>query len=191
MVNRPDSRGIEWEHLAIAQSLRVLVLSDTHGSLGLLKTAVTDLAPLDLILHLGDHSAPYPGLTDLTTVPVLAVAGNCDGEHGRDLPESMRLKLAGRSVFMTHGHRFSVKQTLDRLAIAAAQPPVAADLILFGHTHQYLDQVRMTVSGHPFRMLNPGSASQSFFQRNPSLALVLFAPASIQVFRYPSGVFKA
>ena len=178
--------AVDLEDLAGRSSLRILVLSDTHGSLGFFKKAIEALSPLDLVLHLGDHSAPYGSIAALSPSPVLAVAGNCDGEYSRNMADSLRLNLAGHPVFMTHGHRLRVKQTLESLLAAAAEPPVEADLILFGHTHHYLDREQTSSKGRPFRLLNPGSASQSFFNPNPSCALVLLEPGSIQVFRHSS-----
>lgn len=179
---------IDLDDLASRSSLRVLVLSDTHGSLRFFKKALEALTPIDLVLHLGDHAAPYDTLAAISPAPVLAVAGNCDGEHGRNMPDSIRLNLAGHRVFLTHGHRFRVKQTLDSLLEAAAEPPVEANLILFGHTHHYLDHVQTTSKGRSYRLLNPGSASQSFFNPNPSCALVLAekVPGTISVVRHTS-----
>ena len=88
----------------------------------------------DLVLHLGDCSRDaeelrrlYPGLD------IRCVRGNCDG-WGADAPETLQFNIDALPVYMTHGHRQSVKMTLDPLANAVHFS--GARLGLFGHTHQ-------------------------------------------------------
>ena len=52
--------------------------------------------------------------------------------------------LDGVKFFLTHGHRYSVKYTLDALLNAAYF--AGADMVLFGHTHRAM------------RVVNPGTA---------------------------------
>ena len=58
--------------------------------------------------------------------------------------------LAGKKILFTHGHGFSVKLGMERLYEAAKLN--AADLVLYGHTHEakteYIDGIHY---------VNPGS----------------------------------
>lgn len=113
--------------------MKVLVFSDSHGSVDPMCQAV-ELHRPDVVLHLGDTARDAEDLQRyFPALDIRAVRGNCDG-WGTDAPETMQFKLDGVSVFMTHGHRYSVKYTLDSLANAVHFS--GAKLGLFGHTHQ-------------------------------------------------------
>ena len=75
--------------------------------------------------------------------------GNCDREPVN--PEVQQLTLDGVKFFLTHGHRYSVKYTLDALLNAAYF--AGADMVLFGHTHRAVSE---TMQG--LYVVNPGTA---------------------------------
>jgi len=180
--------NLDLNAFARRQVLQALIVSDTHGSLRLLDTALSQLPDVELILHLGDHAAPYQELKTVTDLPVIAVAGNCDGRDGRDMPDTLHLSLAGTRLFLTHGHRFRVKHDLAELIAAATTPPVESDLILFGHTHRYLDSILTTEGGRPFRLLNPGSACLSPFNPHPSCAMLRIEAGRVEITRFTPDV---
>lgn len=174
----------------------LLVLSDTHGSRRLFELALQRHGgAIDLILHLGDHGGPLQELTDLARQaarPLLCVAGNCDSQRssGSPLPDSLRLTVAGCRLFLTHGHRFGVKHGLDELAIVGGEEPVAADLVLYGHTHHYHDETRVSADGRCFRLFNPGSASLSYYNPEATCALVHLSPVSIEIERLTADLLS-
>ena len=63
----------------------------------------------------------------------------------------LQLTLDGVKFFLTHGHRYSVKYTLDALLNAAYF--AGADMVLFGHTHRAVSE---TMQG--LYVVNPGTA---------------------------------
>ena len=139
----------------------ILIVSDTHGRQDRLVEVLrrTDAA---MLLFLGD------GLRDLMAVPeetvVRAVRGNCDF-IGRDVPELCTESIGPCCIFMTHGHRFGVKSSVESAAIAAAQ--AGADILLYGHTHQPLHRTlpEGTVLGgctlkKPLQIFCPGSLGE-------------------------------
>ncbi len=139
--------------------MNILVASDTHGRADLLQTAVERARP-DLILFLGD------GLRDLaalgTDTPTCAVRGNCDFFGLDDTPEQSTREIGRYRIFMTHGHRYGVKSSLES-AIAAALAR-EADVLLYGHTHIPFEKTLPrgtamggTVSEKPLLVLCPGS----------------------------------
>ena len=131
-------------------SVRVGVLSDSHGYSGRLNTilmAMEASGPLDALIHLGDG---YHDLRDLGVPlpPVYQVAGNCDFFRSDTLDV---VSLAGARLLLTHGHHQRVKQDLDGLfSLAAAEKVQAA---LYGHTHFQKMEIRSGVL-----LLNPGAA---------------------------------
>lgn len=126
-----------------------LVFADSHHAVEPMCLAVERHRP-DLVLHLGDLARDaedlarrFPGLD------VRSVRGNCDG-WGCDAPEALQFNIDALPVYMTHGHRQSVKQTLDALANTVYFS--GAKLGLFGHTHasEYKKFEKVT-------LFNPGS----------------------------------
>ena len=131
--------------------MKLLVLSDTHRSLGFAYEAIEKESP-DAVAHLGDHLSDAEDLSFAFQEPEFySVPGNCD--YAPSVRQSLLLELAGVRVFLTHGHLFGVKSGLDTLTAAAKD--MGAQLILFGHTHQALLEERNGVT-----LLNPGAAGR-------------------------------
>ncbi len=82
---------------------------------------------------------------------MLAVAGNCD--LACQEPATLQPSPEGFPLFLTHGHRFGVKQGFGELERAAEQ--AGAKAAFFGHTHQ-----PMLREGGPVALYNPGSVGQ-------------------------------
>ena len=131
--------------------MKLLVLSDTHRSLGFAYEAIEKESP-DAVAHLGDHLSDAEDLSFAFQGPdFYYVPGNCD--YAPTVPPSLTLEFDGVRVFLTHGHLFGVKSGLDTLAAAAKD--MGAQLALFGHTHQALLEERNGVT-----LLNPGAAGR-------------------------------
>ena len=135
--------------------MKILVFSDSHRSLSGMYAAI-DLHQPQQIIHLGDMmddaeevAGHYPKL------PFCLVPGNCDG-WGVATPAKKQIKLAGKSILLSHGHRWGVKRGYDA-AIADARA-AGADILLFGHTHVPLCQ--QLEDG--LWMMNPGPARSSY-----------------------------
>lgn len=130
---------------------KIAVISDTHGN----RTAVEMLFPIfeecDYIVHLGDTSddgskirARFPNKTYL-------VNGNCDFmKLGED---EFTLEIEGVKIFATHGHLYSAKHTLDKLAYRAKE--LGCGIVLYGHTHAADERDAGGV-----KLLNPGTLSR-------------------------------
>lgn len=132
--------------------MKVLVLSDSHSTLGFMQTCVEAVKP-DVIIHLGDYvqdgdflASEFPGIR------LLRVAGNCDRYRvPPDFPEILVETLGGVRVFMTHGHLHGVKLYLDKLIADGIR--CSANIVLYGHTHE--PDCRQLESG--MWIMNPGS----------------------------------
>lgn len=162
--------------LASLESAKILVFSDSHGTTDFLLRCVRDHADANLIIHLGDHCDLLAPLAARCPVPLLGVAGNCDGWAGRHLAQQHLLAVAGHRLFITHGHLYGVKQKLDKLLAAGAGEPYNADIILFGHTHHAIERPALH-DGREVLLLNPGSC----FTGRPGLL------ASALILRLKSG----
>ena len=138
--------------LESGDTMKLLVLSDSHSSLRFMMRCVEKVNP-NAIIHLGDHyddgealHEEYPG------IPFYQVPGNCDRYRcPPTVPEILIQKVAGVNLYMTHGHRHSVKATLTALLRDARASKVQA--VLYGHTH--VPDCRREEDG--LWVLNPGS----------------------------------
>lgn len=130
-------------------TVRILVVSDTHGNTGALCRAIEEQPTARTVIFLGD------GLRDAEDAQaryldrtVYTVPGNCDLAC-RD-PKVREETLGGKRLFFTHGHIYDVKYGLYRLDLAARQ--YGADIALFGHTHQPYEEY-----ADGLYLFNPGS----------------------------------
>lgn len=142
--------------------MRIAIISDTHGDQSALLRALKKAGPVDIVLHLGDHGSDLTAATGLFK-ECYAVSGNSDPK--RNLPEELLLNFCGHTLFICHGHRYGVKQGLQRLFYRGLD--IGADIVLFGHTHQAVQ-----VEEEGLLVLNPGSAGRPYPGDRPSFALL-------------------
>ena len=131
--------------------MRVIVLSDSHGSTGRLSTVLTVAeqgGPIDAILHLGDGYYDLLEL-DVPLPPVYQVAGNCDLFLSDTLDY---VTLSGAKILLTHGHYQHVKDGTDDLLELALEERCRA--ALYGHTHYQTMKWERGVL-----LLNPGAVN--------------------------------
>lgn len=95
-----------------------LVISDTHGDIFTAIEIIKKYPQINGIIHLGDYykdanrlKAQFPGLE------FFIVPGNCDFVF--DMPSDILLDIEGKRLLLTHGHRYDVKNGLERLEIKA------------------------------------------------------------------------
>lgn len=147
--------------------MRYFVVSDIHGDLAGVKTALQALnihglteilCPGDVLYHgprndLPEHYAPKEVIPLLNERAdhITAVRGNCDAEVDQmvlsfSVSEDYRvLSLNERTVYLTHGHVYGP----DHL------PPMReGDILLYGHTH-----IPRADRKDGIFLLNPGSIS--------------------------------
>ena len=144
--------------------MKILVVSDTHGTMYHLERLLAEQKDFSRILHLGDIEGEADYLEALAECPVDIVAGNNDFEY--DLPREKVITVGGHTIFMAHGHAHMVNYGKERLLTAAIQR--GAEVALFGHTHvPFFDDTRCVT------LLNPGSISKPRqANRLPSYAVI-------------------
>jgi putative phosphoesterase len=126
--------------------MKLLVVSDSHGSLEILKELKNRYGQeVNAMFHCGDSELP----ADSEVMKgYIAVRGNCDHDnrYSYDIVE----EIEGTRIFMTHGHRYDVKMSLSKLNDQANAN--GADFVFFGHSHQAgAEKIDHTL------FLNPGS----------------------------------
>ncbi len=118
--------------------MKLGVMADSHDNLVLIRIAVewfNDEGAVGAVVHAGDYVAPF-ALKELArlSVPLHGVFGNNDGEHAginKVMPQivdpPLHIGLGRRKIVVTHD--------LEALPDAARN---AADIVIFGHTHEPL-----------------------------------------------------
>ncbi len=129
--------------------MRILVVSDTHGDFHSLNRALQAQPTAEMIVHCGDGAEQQQYIKETQRdKQVVIVRGNCDWSS--DAPVFEVTEAGGKRIFVTHGHMYNAKFTLQQLVYAAREQQ--ADILLFGHTHQ-----AMTDYIDGLYMMNPGS----------------------------------
>ncbi len=133
--------------------IRVGVFSDSHGDLTGLKEALLHAGSLDLVLHCGDNYEDLVKAVAMSGVdaPYNGVCGNVD--IVRHAPNELELEVGGVKLFVTHGHLYDVKHSLNRLYYKSLE--VSADICLFGHTH-----IATVLQHDDLILMNPGSIAR-------------------------------
>lgn len=130
--------------------MRILIVSDTHGSLRNFDEIIEREKKIDMLLHLGDIEGDDDYMEAVMACPVHVVAGNNDFFSG--LPGELEIEVGKYKVFMTHGHGYYVSAGTKRLKQAARAR--GADIVMYGHTHRPEIDLEDDVI-----TINPGSLS--------------------------------
>ena len=127
--------------------MKILVVSDSHGDRqALLHLKEQYEHEVDAMIHCGDSELQS---NDQALQNFICVKGNCDLD-ARFSNESVR-DLGGYRFFITHGHLYNVRMTLQNLSYKAEE--VGANIVLFGHTHY----VGSELGTDQVLYVNPGS----------------------------------
>ena len=128
------------------------VLSDSHGNTHLIKKLQGDFYSSNYIIHLGDGAFDMQPYYFEFKDKIYQVDGNCDFvKLGLD---ELILKIEDIKVLIVHGHKFSVKHSLDSLVDYAISKN--CNLVLYGHTHIHKIDIIKGVY-----LVNPGTLSYS------------------------------
>lgn len=129
--------------------MRVLLISDTHGDTANLLKVLEKHNDINNIIFTGD------GLADIRLAKSLykdkifySVNGNCDFNFKEK--DELSFRLDQKSIFITHGHNYYVKSTLQNLYAHAVN--IEANIVVYGHTH-----IQKCDYENGVYMINPGS----------------------------------
>lgn len=187
MIFNLNIQPLELDKFASPDGISIALISDTHTSRSNpithpnLLPLLTEIHP-DVILHAGDIAMPL-SLVELGQIaPVYAVKGNRDISNFRSLPDAYAIQVAGKKVFLTHGHAPLLHYLIDkfhyfnhgfqfpRYYTYLKQIMDDAHVYLFGHTHIVFCQ---KVNGQLF--INPGAAcNPTKHDPHPSFAVLRF-----------------
>lgn len=157
---------------------KVLIVSDSHG----LESELTEIKrrhrdEVGLMIHCGDSEL---NLENEAIKNFLVVRGNCDDENR--FKNNLIEDYDGLRFFVTHGHRYSVKNSLLGLLYRAEEE--SANIVCFGHSHVLgAEMVRNTL------FVNPGSLRlpRERLERTYCILDISHAKVDLQVFDYYKG----
>ena len=129
---------------------KIIVVSDSHGYSSSLDSIISKHKDADIIIHCGDSNGELEEMQKKYKDKMYyAVKGNCD--LGSKLPTKIVEKIGKYTFFITHGHLYNAKWTLNELIAAAKKEN--ADFLLYGHTHTPLTEYY-----EGMYIINPGSS---------------------------------
>ncbi|WP_027364142.1 metallophosphoesterase [Desulfotruncus alcoholivorax] len=150
--------------------MKIGVLSDTHGLTSAAVQAVNQLGAIDALVHTGDHYSDALLLGSLFKIPVYAVRGNCDPHSNGQ--EDLTITIGGYKIFITHGHLYQVKSTLQPLFYRAQE--LGANIVIFGHTH-----IPLVTSENNILLFNPGSTTRPQPGYKATFGLINITPQGV------------
>ena len=151
-------------------SLRILVISDSHKRSDILEKILYSQPDAKAVFFLGDCESDMENMEFIfPDKKFYILSGNCD--YNSSYPSSAVATVAGKKIFYTHGHTLCVKYGIQRLLEAAKQN--GCQIALYGHTH-----VSNIVYEDGIYLVNPGSCAQGrdFYQ---SYAVIDIEPNGI------------
>ena len=110
--------------------MKVVIVSDTHGSHRNLEKVLKEEKPMDMLIHLGDVEGGEDYIAALADCPTHIVRGNND--FFSDLPGEEEFMMGGYHMFISHGHYYYVSMGEERLKEEARAR--GADIVMYGHT---------------------------------------------------------
>ncbi len=149
--------------------MKLLVFSDSHHDVDTMDAIILREQP-QMILHLGDHYGDALALRErYPHIPMRFVRGNTDFAYDGEAEHILHIE--GHRLYMTHGHLHHVKNNLKTIYLRGRA--MAADIVLFGHTHMPLHEEE-----NGFTLFNPGSCSPSFCGgQTPTYGCINVTPA--------------
>lgn len=152
--------------------MKILVVSDTHGDVKKVIDYIEDRGDIQKIFHLGDYTGDAKLIYSMTGIEVVKVKGNGDYTDTSTLEDQL-IEVEGHKIFLTHGHMYGVKTSLNSIFYKAKS--LGAEVLLFGHTHTTL-----LVEHEGITIINPGSPTIPRAGNKPSLAILTIDSEKIE-----------
>lgn len=151
--------------------MKIIVVSDSHTDVKSLKLIrERHLKEADLFIHCGDSQLMSD---DKEIQGYLTVRGNCDFDKHYPLDRVEKLNDQD-TLFMTHGHYYDVKYSMQRLYYKALE--VGASIVCYGHSHCIGAEMTEGIL-----FLNPGSVVLPRNTKEKTYAIITIASDELDV----------
>ncbi len=136
--------------------MKIIVFSDNHGNIDIIKKIMNHHPEINTYLHCGDycHHVEIPEL--------IRVVGNCDTTFGDEIKI---IQLCNRRILLTHGHLFP-RFNIEKALIAYAKK-MKCDIVCFGHIH-----VKVNKLVDDILLVNPSSLSYNYDNSEPAYVIL-------------------
>lgn len=148
--------------MAMLQSLRVDVVSDTHGYLS--EELLDELRGCDHIVHAGDICSRQ----DLKTLEGIAPVHLCLGNN--DYPYEYGTSIGREARFSLGGVRFQVVHHREQVR------PKTADVCVFGHIHRPV----LEYAENGTLIMNPGSPTSPRSSEGPTIGRLFIRNGKVE-----------
>ena len=151
--------------------MRILVISDSHGSLRNIEKAIEAQPDAKHVIFLGDGEKDIEEASYIYDDRIFhIVKGNCDFFSDRNTSDTVTIN--GIKIYFTHGH---FMRDVEKIVESARS--VNAKIALYGHTHvaytNYIDGVYL---------MNPGSITSPRDQFRGSYGVIDITDGGIITF---------
>lgn len=137
--------------------MKILVISDSHGSTNNILTLKKQIKKVDLVIHCGDGTEDFDFIKDYMKCDLWGVSGNMDSLNIYNAPRVIDREIEGKKIHIEHGDAFNDWNSGRRLnneTLLQAAKASGYDVIFYGHTH-----VQSIVNEDGIWLINPGSIS--------------------------------
>lgn len=150
--------------------MKVIIVSDSHGSIKNISQAISDNPDAEVILHTGDGALDMNEFSSCGKV-IYRVRGNCDG----DIPieDEEIVEIGGVNILLTHGHKYKVSYFKEPIADRAKESNCS--VAVFGHTHKAVVENFDNVL-----LINPGTCNKNR-SRNGAVSYALVEIENSQI----------
>ena len=156
-----------------ADTIRIGVLSDTHGNLSQSVLSIFEQRKLDAIIHAGDVGREQVLWQLELLAPTIAIRGNCDWAPAlQNLTTTIKRQLGASLLLVTHKPT-DLALELHRLKKSELSTPHIMGI--HGHTHiPRFEQLESNIW-----LLCPGSPVEPRGKSVPSVAILTLTPNSL------------
>jgi len=134
-------------------SVKILVVSDSHGVRGNLQKIINRETPFTYLIHCGDGADDLKHVKLPQNTVILNVAGNMDRIGSCE--RLIEITLEDTGFLICHGDQFGAHYDYERLLNEGARRGI--DIICCGHTHIPYRH------NHPPLLFNPGPADKGLY----------------------------
>ncbi len=141
--------------------MKLVVFSDAHGYKAIVQRILDFNIDADYFISLGDSELRLDYLVDNDIIPI---KGNYPMDAG--LAYEKDIIIAGKKIFLTHGHKYGVHRGLKNLAKYCISENF--DISMYGHTH-----IASLVKIGSVTFVNPGSCARSRNELPPTYLIII------------------
>ncbi len=137
--------------------MKALIFSDSHGRYSAMRDIIKSSIDAECVIFAGDGISDVEEMIEeFPQKMFFCVRGNNDysiSPLGFARDDELTFYLEGKKIFLTHGHKYGVRASIDQLRAKAQRDEI--DIVIYGHTH--IPSEEYDSEKRPCYFFNPGS----------------------------------